>query len=459
MAEMNRLTFIMGKKVTLTSLLPLMFLGGISFFMTKTVEAAETAKDMPDVKYYQTDNKTNQIPYFDNRFRIDAEIKEITLLFYRKRGARPVILVRPDGSKLRVDNYPNDRVEWYDDATFDMIKIKNPVPGPWQVVGNVLPESQIMVVTDVEIAVDPLPEVIISGETLKITARLFNHKKSIESPEFRDVVTLNVDFLSTNNPNFDNFGAEPERLTTFKDDGKNLDEHARDGVFTGEFELVFAPGEWLPVYSVKLPMAKRELQQKAVILQPNPISLSAIATTEKEEVHKVTFSISPDHVDVDSIVFQGKITFPNKHQDPFSIAEGTGKERTIDFPYADAGIHIINVNAYGRTHSGREFRMIVPEFTFNVEETFDDLLLADEDLPPSPAEIERLKAIALAADIAALKQEAEDDKQNMVTFIIIANIVIVIIALIVFFIMRKGGGKKKLKVEKEKKKKDKKVKK
>ncbi|MEY8213558.1 MAG: hypothetical protein RPR97_03635, partial [Colwellia sp.] len=56
------------------------------------------------LKYYQNDNIMNQIPYFDNRFRIDAKLDEITLLFYRKRGSRPIILVRPDGSKLRIDN-------------------------------------------------------------------------------------------------------------------------------------------------------------------------------------------------------------------------------------------------------------------------------------------------------------------------------------------------------------------
>ena len=36
------------------------------------------------VDYYKSDNITNQIPYFDNRFKIDAMLEEITLLFYRK---------------------------------------------------------------------------------------------------------------------------------------------------------------------------------------------------------------------------------------------------------------------------------------------------------------------------------------------------------------------------------------
>ncbi|NQZ10752.1 MAG: hypothetical protein HRT35_26670, partial [Algicola sp.] len=40
--------------------------------------------------------ENNQLPLFDNRFRIDHEVKEITLLFFRRSGSPPVILVRPD---------------------------------------------------------------------------------------------------------------------------------------------------------------------------------------------------------------------------------------------------------------------------------------------------------------------------------------------------------------------------
>ena len=76
------------------------------------------------VDYYKDNNTVNQIPYFDNRFRIDSELEEITMIFYRKSGSTPVILVRPDGSKIRVNSFDVDKVQWYDDRTFDIKKIK-----------------------------------------------------------------------------------------------------------------------------------------------------------------------------------------------------------------------------------------------------------------------------------------------------------------------------------------------
>lgn len=42
----------------------------------------------------------NQISLFDNRFRIDDKVDEITLLLFRRRGSASVVLVKPDGSKF-----------------------------------------------------------------------------------------------------------------------------------------------------------------------------------------------------------------------------------------------------------------------------------------------------------------------------------------------------------------------
>ena len=147
-----------------------------------------------NLKYFISDNKTNQIPYFDNRFRIDAELDEITLLFYRSRGSIPIILVRPDGSKLRTDNVDYNKVQWHDDTTFDLIKIKKPMPGPWQAIGDILPQSHIMVMSDVKMKVDPLPKIVLSGETLKVVGKLYNGDEPINTPHFRNVVKLDVHF-------------------------------------------------------------------------------------------------------------------------------------------------------------------------------------------------------------------------------------------------------------------------
>ncbi len=396
----------------------------------------------PEVDYYDVDNVTNQIPYFDNRFRIDAQLDEITLLFYRKAGSPPVILVRPDGSKIKVNQLDDKTVQWFDDLTFDMINIKKPMPGPWQAIGQIQPGSHIMVMSEVRIEVEALPDILLSGETIKITGKLYNGAKAIDTPAFKDVIRVDVDFFSTNNSAYDNFGAEPVKLTTFRDDGRNLDEYANDGIFTGEFTLNFAPGEWVPLYYIRLPMASRELRQKPVIVEPSPITLSAEPSLDIDKPHKLLLDINTALVEPDSMVFQGKITFPDRQEEPFSIMEGSGPQRVFDISYTEPGIHRVKVSAFGHTVNGREFRLIVPEFTFNVERTAEQLMtivgengeiievapendevFEEELLPPK---------LTLAEEMEIFKQEqearrAEEQKQSL-TFIVIANAIVLTLA-------------------------------
>ncbi|MBU2871494.1 TIGR03503 family protein [Colwellia sp. E2M01] len=401
-----------------------------------------------EVEYYQKDNITNQIPYFDNRFRLDANLDEITLIFYRKSGSTPIILIRPDGSKIRVNNFDKEKVQWFDDSTFDMIKIKKPMPGPWQAVGDILPESQILIVSDVKILVEPLPDIVFSGETLKVRGNLTNGNVAINPPYFKDVVQLDVNFYSTNNPLYDNFSADAIKLTSFRDDGYELDEYANDNIFTGEFILDFAAGEWQPVYLVNLPMATRELKQTPILLQENPIEVSVVKSELAEQPHQVILTIDPSFVDPNSLVFQGKLMYPDRQTENFSVMEEKGEVRVVNMENTEPGIYRINVSAFGKTITGREFRLVVPEFSINIEQ---DPELAFEQLNLNTEEVAAVDENALnnteefinkldddiAQTLATQQQKQTEKEQQTIILIVAANIVIITIGLIMFFMFRR----------------------
>ena len=96
----------------------------------------------------------NQIPLLDNRFRIDSEVEEVTLLFFREPGSPPVILVRPDGSKMYASMAVTGEAEWFDEATYDLIRIVEPMPGPWQAVGQLAEGSKVLIITDFQLEVE-----------------------------------------------------------------------------------------------------------------------------------------------------------------------------------------------------------------------------------------------------------------------------------------------------------------
>jgi len=413
-------------------------------------ESNENKLKKNTVEYYQQDNITNQVPYFDNRFRLDANLDEITLIFYRRSGSKPIILIRPDGSKIRVNEFDSEKVQWFDDSTFDMIKITKPMPGPWQAVGDILPNSQILVVSDIKIAVEPLPEIAFSGETLKIEGKLFNGDDAIESSHFRRVVKLDVNFYSTNNSQYENFGADAIKVTSFRDDGRGLDEYANDNTFTGEFVLNFASGEWQPVYLVKLPMATRELRQTSILLQKTPVEISVVQSEEQEKPHQLRLTIDPTFVDPDSLVFQGKFTFPDRQIEPFSIMDSKGESRITNITNTEPGIYRVNVSAFGRTITGREFRLVVPEFTFNVEAndnvldggnelSGDGIVLITETTEERLAKAEQERVEALLVQQKALDEE----EQETMLLIAAGNGTILIIAIVLFFFLQRKKKKTK----------------
>jgi uncharacterized protein (TIGR03503 family) len=440
----------------------LLFTGFFFFSVTNNLAFAsgpqiKNKNEIGDTKiqYHKADNITNRVPYFDNRFRLDADLEEITLIFYRKSGSTPVILIRPDGSKIRVNNFNTERVEWFDDATFDMIKIKKPMPGPWQAVGDILPESHILIVSDVTIAVKPLPNIIFSGETLKVEGHLFNGNEAIKTRHFKDAVTLDVNFYTTNNLAYENFGADAVQVTSFRDDGYGLDEYAHDNTFTGEFVLDFAPGEWQPVYLVKLPMSTRELTQTPILLQQTPIKLSVRPSKDETLPHQILLTIDSSMVLPNTIVFQGKLTFPDRQIESFSIMQSnenqiTESEKTIDVTNTEPGLYRVNVSAFGETIDGREFRLVVPEFTFNVEPVYDLLdnveNISTQDDPANTIDnmvnkisVNETLFIAEQETAAALliqKKLKEEKNQETLVIIIAANLVIIVIALVVFFSLR-----------------------
>ena len=320
------------------------------------------------------------------------------------------------------------------------------MPGPWQAVGDILPHSHILIVSDVTIEVEPLPKVVFSGETLKVEGKLFNGGEAIETPEFKKVVHLDVNFYSTNDSQYENFGAAAIKVASFRDDGRGLDEYASDNTFTGEFFLNFAAGEWQPVYLIKLPMATRELRQEPIVLQKNPVRITVDTSQDAEKPHQLHLAIDPNYVVPNSLVFQGTFTFPDRQIQPFSIMEEDSDNRTATITNTEPGIYRVNVSAFGKTITGREFRLVVPEFSFNVEMD-NDLIDEKINVDGEAAVVETVSEIRIKAEQKAEQERAEallakqvaQEQAEKETLIIIAagNVIVMLCAAIWFFIVRR----------------------
>lgn len=390
----------------------------------------------------------NGIKLLQNRFRIDYKVDEITMVFFRTFGSTPVVLVQPDGSKIFQNMADGFDINWFDSPTFDMIKIKNPTPGPWQAIGQILPDSRVMVVSDIQLETKPLAPIIFSGEIIKQTAFLTNGGEPINYNEFRDVVQLAMEFKSTNNPAYNNFGAQTELIATFEDDGKGMDERPLDGTFTGQFNLRIASGEWTPIFTVVTPMFTRQKVADNLILLDNPITIDIELDEENVGYHLLKVDADRTTVDMSSLLVDGKVRFPNGDVQNFSITDLTDRIRSHEIVNFEYGVFRVKLTAYGNTVDGRDFILDVPEYTF----VFDEPLLESnlDDLEALPDDAQSAEALALQelALINAPPPEAEKmPKSQLITIVVAMNMAIVVLgAGALWFFLVRGKKPKQAKV-------------
>ena len=419
----------------------------LAFTVSARQSAGQGAEPTPEATAEQAESESpialigndyeNGIKLLQNRFRIDHNVKEVTMVFFREFGSAPVVLVRPDGSKIFQSQVEGEDIFWFDSDTYDMISIKNPMPGPWQAVGKIIEGSRVMVLSDIALHAEPLPPILFSGEILKQTAYLTNDDKPIDYSQFRDVVELTIDLVSTNNPNYDNFGADDQQIATFEDNGRGMDEAPLDGVFTGQFNLNVPAGEWQPVFRVTTPMFTREQVDPPLRLYPNPVKIDVELDGGGNDYHKLLIDVDRDLVDINTLLVDGKVRYPNADVRNFSLTELGGDVREYLIIAYDYGIFRVKMTAYGKTVNGRDFILDVPEFTFLVAEPE----LPEPEVTESAAD-NNVDEVIPEPQVTIEEEEGMDDDTLMLWLIIVNGSIVgvgLLGAIVVIFLKRRKG--------------------
>lgn len=419
-------------------------LGAILLLLASAFSYAQTTEETGTPLVELGSEYQNSIELLRNRFRIDYGVEEVTMVFFRRYGSAPLVLVRPDGSKIFQIDADGEKVAWFDSDTYDMISIKNPTPGPWQAVGQILPDSRVMVLSEIKLHAKPLPPIIFSGEILKQTARLTNGGVAIDYGPFRDVVELNIELVSTNNPNYDNFGALTEQIAMFEDDGRGMDERPLDGVFTGQFNLNIAAGEWKPVFRVTTPMFTREQVDPPILLYPSPIIINVELHGGGENYHKLVIDTHRDLVDINTLLIDGKIRFPNGDIQNFSLTEANDSAREHMVVAYEDGIFRVKLTAYGKTVNGRDFILDVPEYTFlaqSQEQADENELDTEGQLAVENDGVEGESEMPEPAQPPESKADIEEPAESALGLILLINggLLFIGAVVIVVLMLRKKG--------------------
>ena len=306
----------------------------------------------------------SDIPLLDNRFRIDYGVKEITFIIKRKPGTPSVILVRPDGSKLYVGKVTPPDVGWLTQQDQDLITVRNPMPGPWQAIGEVDPDNRVRLLTDIRLESEPLPARLYQGERVKLQSRLLIDGAAPGAGYYLSDLGMTVKLQQFNDTAQSGEPIAEETHGHYLDDGKGLDEVPGDGVLTAEAVLDVPAGKYRALYSTGNQVFSRA-QSQQVLLFPWPLSYTLDAPSGDIGA-RLSLLIDADELDPASVVIQGKAIDSAGVSMAFN-AVATEPRLGVDLSALKAaGQYRVEATLFGTTRLGREVQLQLPVKSFTI---------------------------------------------------------------------------------------------
>lgn len=201
--------------------------------------------------------KPQVLPLEGAGFEIDSGIQEATF-YVNKQDGQNVVIVDPRGTEIDSTHIPPN-VKWFSGALFDVVTVRQPMPGRWAVKGIENPEGFASLLSDLKLQVRwPNPTLKI-GDTVAVYSRLTNGGEPVSTPGFDEIVFFTYKIVSSGSGQVIASGS-------MSDDGEHGDEKAKDGIYSAKIKLDHE-GEYQGLFAATSPTFTRQ--------QRVPFSVSA----------------------------------------------------------------------------------------------------------------------------------------------------------------------------------------
>lgn len=283
-----------------------------------------------------------------NKFSIDPSIKEFSALVFRKSDKFTELL---SPSKQRLSRGSQSKlVQWASEGNYDLMTIKEPEPGEWQISADMDPDNQVTIVTDLQFILDPLPKYFMKFSSVKFRAHLTDKGALITQESLLKLIDVKVKFS--------------DGVNEYPDLHLQADENA-PGYFTATMDQPLEKGTYLLKILADGKTFIREVNHTMAILE-SPISLATEVDTEKREVH---LNLTPDAkvIAPNSLSIQAQLN--RLGQEPTLVdipQQGEHWQFTVAAPPGDAQV-IVNFNATAKTLTGEEFIPEVQPFVIDAQ--------------------------------------------------------------------------------------------
>lgn len=174
------------------------------------------------LKLFEKSVKPDTLPIEDNKFTVDKHVSDITVLLFLAKDSPSTTLQLPNGEKWTQKTHP-DTVSWHHEDTYDLITVKGPQAGEWSLQAKVDPDNRVMVVTNLRLSVDKLPNTIMVGDQVDVRARLLEDGKTVTNQNLLSKTQFEVKAIDN---------GDHVVSTELLDSGNKPDVIKNDGVYS-----------------------------------------------------------------------------------------------------------------------------------------------------------------------------------------------------------------------------------
>lgn len=302
---------------------------------SKSVQSAEQLQRV-FLKMFKKAVPRDSVPLTNNKFKIDSGINEFSVLVFRKPGAKKTHLLDPSEESLSEEDY-GANVNWHHEAGYDLITIEHPKAGEWQLIADVDPDNQVMVVTDLKLQLSELPNYVSEKETLDVEIRMTEKGEILTEPDFLDLLKIGLQ--------------QTDELGRIRD-WELSQETTRSGFFVQTVGDTLSPGKHNFKIIAKGQTFQREIEHIIEVVE-NPVSLDVMRSSDSE-ADKVILRLTPDRdiIDIATMSVEASIRGPEDSQETVVVPEADGIwEMAIDNP-SEKGRTILNFSVTAKTLRG-----------------------------------------------------------------------------------------------------------
>lgn len=313
--------------------------GGTEGWSEQVVDAASLQRVF--LRMFEQAAAPDTLPIEGNRFNVDDNVRELTLLVFHADGAAPLQLTDPTDVAITQAG-PAAGIRWEHEAAYDLVTIVQPASGTWQLNAVEDPDNRVLVVTDLELSVADLPAQVVAGESLPVRAALLERGQPIARRDFLELMESGVRLAGPTDVRAD----------------VTLALQAEGGDFIGEAATELAPGDYELIVRVDGGTFQRE-QHRRLKIHGTPLQMSHEVHEDPGAGRQIRLHLAADPLLVDPGSMSGLVlvSAPGRPQQVMEIPALVDAKASLTIDGTAGGDYVLQPWVFMNTRAARGLRL------------------------------------------------------------------------------------------------------